>query len=248
MTGSPASRRDPQYPTFPHRSPITAPVSRVLRQKFQLTRGGGKWGRFRHPAGDAEHADVPVRSPSHEAEQKPRWSDGAGWQPWTPSRKVGDGGDAGRGRPPGRSRTSPETTTARPVGSRRSTCEAVMRQSCSKRLRKRSSMRWVNPPPDFLPPRGPVPPVLPEAGRVGASPAFDRRRPPTRSRTPAANITRNPSKLMTGNPPGLTGNATPAINSVNPKTNSTPACSRCRFDAIPSRFPRTVEANLGSSA
>lgn len=119
--------------------------------------------------------------------------------------------------------------------------------------RKRSSMRSVNPPERRGRPRPPAArsedPEPAESfdaplPRPGVAPLA----PPSRSSTPAPNMTMNPIKLMIGKPPGRTGRATPATSRTRPSTNKAAAWSRRRLEVVRRRPPRTDDANFGSSA
>ncbi len=119
--------------------------------------------------------------------------------------------------------------------------------------RKRSSMRSVNPPERRGRPRPPVarsddPEPAESLGAPPPRPGVAPLAPPSRSSTPAPNITMNPIRLMIGKPPGRTGRAIPATSRTRPSMNKAAAWSRRRLEAVRRRPPRTDDANFGSSA
>jgi len=123
-------------------------------------------------------------------------------------------------------------------------------QFWSKRRLKRSSILAAKPPgersllrepsdrPRFFPR---LPPSLPDSAPT------DWVRPVSSS-TPAPNITRNPSTLMTGTPAGLKGNATPPTSRTRPSRKTATDWIPRRRPALRPRPVRTLAANLGSSA
>lgn len=119
--------------------------------------------------------------------------------------------------------------------------------------RKRSSIRSVNPPERRGRPRPPVarsddPEPAESLGAPPPRPGVAPLAPPSRSSTPAPNITMNPIRLMIGKPPGRTGRAIPATSRTRPSMNKAAAWSRRRLEAVRRRPPRTDDANFGSSA
>ena len=67
--------------------------------------------------------------------------------------------------------------------------------------------------------------------------------------TTPANITTNPTTDRTGNVPIMVAlNATPETNIASPSTKSAAPCNRRRAVGARNPPPRTLEANLGSSA